>query len=42
MAAKSEKPNAVLVGVFGAGPLFNDLAKKRKNIEHYRRKGAWR
>ena len=34
MAAKPEKPKAVLVGVLGAGPLFNDVEKRRRMRVH--------
>ena len=30
MAAKPEKPKAVLVGFLGAGPLFNDADERRR------------
>lgn len=30
MTDQPEKPKAVLVGVFGAGPLFNDMEERRR------------
>lgn len=30
MSAKPEKPKAVLIGFYGAGPLFTDAAERRR------------
>jgi len=37
MAAKPAKAKAVLVGFFGAGPLFNDADERRRIRKHDRR-----
>ena len=34
-----EKPKAVVVGVFGAGPLFNDVEERGRMREHGNRRG---
>ena len=38
-AAKPEKPMAELVGVFGAGPLFNGADERRRERWHNNRRG---
>lgn len=38
MADKPEKPKAVLVGVFGAGPLFTDAEEHRNMRQHNNRR----
>ncbi len=38
MADQPEKPKAVLVGVFGAGPLFTDADERRRERWHSNRR----
>jgi hypothetical protein len=39
MSEHPEKQMAVVVGVLGAGPLFNDVEERRRMREHGNRRG---